>query len=98
LFHGFHDPINNRIRTISGIPCPAEIGGLQKNRIYARAGVLEYWIVNLVERQIEVYSDPTGPVSEPVYRIRKDYLPGSAVPLVLEGKPIGTIAVDAVLP
>jgi len=52
----------------------------------------------LVERQIEVYSDPTGPVSEPVYRIRKDYLPGSAVPLVLEGQPIGTIAVDAVLP
>gem|GEM_PF-1458405 len=74
------------------------LGGLQKNRIYARAGVLEYWIVNLVERQIEVYSDPTGPVSEPVYRIRKDYLPGSAVPLVLEGQPVGTIAVDAVLP
>ena len=69
-----------------------------KQRIYARAGVPEYWIVNLVERQIEVYSDPTGPVSEPVYRIRKDYLPGSSVPVVLEGNPIGMIAVDAVLP
>jgi Uma2 family endonuclease len=69
-----------------------------KQRIYARAGVQEYWIVNLVERQIEVYTDPTGPVSEPVYRIRKDYLPGSSVPVVLEGNVIGSIPVDKVLP
>jgi len=69
-----------------------------KQRIYARAGVPEYWIVNLVERQIEVYTDPTGPVSEPVYRIRKDYLPGSSVPVVLEGNTIGSMPVEMVLP
>ena len=32
----------------------------RKLRIYARAGIVEYWIVNLVDRQIEVFTQPTG--------------------------------------
>jgi Uma2 family endonuclease len=32
----------------------------RKRTAYARAGVLEYWIVNLPERQLEVYRDPSG--------------------------------------
>ena len=32
----------------------------QKQRIYAQAGVPEYWIVNVPERCIEVYTDPAG--------------------------------------
>jgi Uma2 family endonuclease len=32
----------------------------RKRRIYARAGVAEYWIVNLAEEQIEVYRTPAG--------------------------------------
>lgn len=31
-----------------------------KQRIYSQAGVPEYWIVNLVEYQIEVYTEPRG--------------------------------------
>ena len=31
-----------------------------KCRIYARAGIQEYWIVNLVDTQIEVYSSPVN--------------------------------------
>ncbi len=44
-----------------------------KQRVYARAGVPRYWIVNLPEQQIEVYSDPIGPDELPVYRERHDY-------------------------
>jgi Uma2 family endonuclease len=33
-----------------------------KQRIYARSGVPEYWIVNLVEGCIEVYTEP-GPIA-----------------------------------
>ena len=29
-----------------------------KLRIYARAGIVEYWIVNLIDRQIEVHRSP----------------------------------------
>jgi Uma2 family endonuclease len=32
----------------------------RKLRSYARAGIPEYWIVNLPERQLEVYRDPSG--------------------------------------
>jgi Uma2 family endonuclease len=32
----------------------------QKGSLYARAGVVEYWIVNLLDRRLEVYRDPTA--------------------------------------
>jgi len=31
-----------------------------KRRIYAERGVPEYWIVNLVDRCVEVYTEPQG--------------------------------------
>ena len=31
-----------------------------KGSLYARAGVMDYWIVNLVDRQLEVYRDPVA--------------------------------------
>lgn len=30
----------------------------QKGSLYARAGVADYWIVNLIDRRLEVYRDP----------------------------------------
>lgn len=38
-----------------------------KKRIYARAGIAIYWIVNLVEEQVEVYSQPLVEVEQPDY-------------------------------
>lgn len=31
-----------------------------KGRTYARAGIPEYWIVNLVDRRFEVHREPTA--------------------------------------
>jgi Uma2 family endonuclease len=69
-----------------------------KLRIYARAGVAVYWIVNLVDRRVEVYTDPTGPADEPLYRSRQDIGPDGEVPVVLDGREVGRIAVRDVLP
>jgi hypothetical protein len=69
-----------------------------KGRLYARAGIVCYWILNLVDRQIEVYTDPTGPVADPQYRSRQDYRPGDAVPLVLDGREVARLAVADLLP
>jgi Uma2 family endonuclease len=30
----------------------------QKKKLYARAGIQEYWIINLIDQQLEVYRDP----------------------------------------
>ena len=64
-----------------------------KLRIYATAGIPDYWIVNLVENQIEVYSDPQAAT----YQIRNDFAVGSAVPLVLDGVTV-LIPVSELLP
>jgi len=37
----------------------------EKGSLYARAGVPEYWIVNLVDHVLEVYRDPAADVGSP---------------------------------
>jgi Uma2 family endonuclease len=68
------------------------------SRVYGGGGVDFYWIVNLVEGQVEVYSGPSGP-SEPVgYRHCEVYRPGGQVPLVIAGIDVGHIPVVDLLP
>ena len=69
-----------------------------KKRVYARARIPSYWIVNLIDRQVEVYTDPTGPAPQPDYRTRQDYGPTDAVPLVIDGREIARILVSDLLP
>lgn len=65
-----------------------------KGRIYARAAIPVYWIVNLPERRVEVYTAPSGPAAaEPAYACRQDYVPGSAVPVELDGTLVGSLPV-----
>jgi Uma2 family endonuclease len=37
----------------------------QKASLYARAGIADYWIVNLVQQELEVYHDPFADASQP---------------------------------
>ena len=43
-----------------------------KLRSYARAGIAHYWIVNIPDRVIEMYSDPFVGDNMPAYRTRRD--------------------------
>ncbi len=65
--------------------------------IYAGGKMPEYWIVNIVERMVEVYTQPRGG-KKPTYKSRTDYAAGESVPVVLGGKPVGAIAVSDILP
>jgi Uma2 family endonuclease len=69
-----------------------------KARVYARAGVLVYWIVNLVDRQVEVYTDPDQRSTPPAYRRRDTYLPGQSIPVLLKGQTIAQIPAQELLP
>jgi Uma2 family endonuclease len=53
-----------------------------KRLAYARDGIPVYWIVNLVDRQLEVYTDP-GPNG---YASSTIYGPGQQVPVVIGGQ------------
>ena len=70
-----------------------------KLRSYARAGVPQYWIVNLTDGQVEVYDDPSSePDAPPAYRRRNVYTRGEHVPLAIAGGSPDTVAVDELLP
>jgi hypothetical protein len=69
-----------------------------KGRLFARAQIACYWIVNLLDRQVEVYTDPTGPDANPHYRQKRVYDANDAVPLLLDGQERGPIPVRLLLP
>jgi Uma2 family endonuclease len=66
----------------------------EKLLAYAKGGIPVYWIVNLVDRRVEVYSNP-GPAG---YASREDFPPGQEVPVVIGGVEVGRIAVSDILP
>ena len=69
-----------------------------KARVYAVAGVAVYWILNVVDRQVEVYTKPSGPDANPVYRVQEIFSAGDQVPLVIAGEKIADIPVRDLLP
>jgi len=92
-------------------PGPADIGVVievadstlvgdraDKGRIYARANLPCYWIVNLQDGQIEVYTSPSGPMVSPGYAQHLDYRPGDSVPFLLDGVLAANIPVQELLP
>ena len=65
---------------------------------YGGGNVPVYWPVNIRDRQIEVYTGPSGP-SEPVgYRHCEVLFPGDVVTLMLEGREVARIPVADLLP
>jgi len=68
-----------------------------KGRIYARANLPVYWIVNVVNRQVEVYTDPRPADPVPSYATRTDYKAGDSVPLVLDGQTVARLPGDDLL-
>jgi Uma2 family endonuclease len=69
-----------------------------KFRTYARAGLPVYWIVNLIERQVEVYTEPVTPADgDPHYLKKKVYCDGEAISFRVDGKDL-SLPVATVLP
>jgi Uma2 family endonuclease len=58
--------------------------------VYGGGGVPVYWIINLVDRQVEVYSNPHAGG----YQSRQVFAVGEHVPIVIDGVDVGRIAVD----
>lgn len=69
-----------------------------KKRLYAAAGIPVYWIVNLLDNQCEVYTEPSGPAEQPDYRQQQHYGPADTVPVVIEGREVGRLVVRDLLP
>jgi Uma2 family endonuclease len=68
-----------------------------KGKTYGSAGIAEYWIINLVDRCVEVYAQP-DPASETGYAHRKLCRANEAIVLHIAGQDLGTLAVAALFP
>lgn len=69
----------------------------EMGRIYSRSSIPLYWIFNLIDHQIEVYTGPRPNDAVPTYSTRTDYKAGDSVPLVLDGQTVARIPVNDLL-
>ena len=69
-----------------------------KKRVYARAGIPIYWIINLIDRQVEIYSDPITDHEPPTYRQQTIYTEKDQFPVEIDGKTVGHIQTADILP
>ena len=74
------------------------VSSLDKDRaladIYGKAGIPVYWIVDVDDGQVEVYSNP-GPNG---YQSHEILAPGHVLSVVIDGVEVGKIAVADILP
>lgn len=67
-----------------------------KGSLYARAGIVDYWIVNLIDRVVEVYRNPDADVTAPYgwryMSVERFAVPVSVAPLSVPAAPIPVAA------
>ena len=54
--------------------------------------------MNLIDETVEVYTRPTGPADPAKYEDVKVYQKGDHVPVVVDGREVGRVAVADLLP
>ncbi len=68
-----------------------------KGTTYAAAGTVEYWIVNLRQKQIEVLTEPSGATVAPQFARTTIFVAGQTIPFRLDGQTVATINVSDLL-
>ena len=101
IVRGTDADYEHRIPTAADVALLVEISDstLSQDRgkkllVYARGKIPVYWIVNLVDRQVEVYSRP----GKKGYRSHQVYASGEQVPVTIGGQDLPPIAVGSILP
>jgi Uma2 family endonuclease len=69
-----------------------------KKRLYTQAGIPVYWMVNLIARQIELYTDPVSTGRNSEYRERRDFGPSDKITVILDEVEAGILEVRELLP
>jgi Uma2 family endonuclease len=70
----------------------------RKGRIYARARIPVYWLVNLPQRCVEVYTVPRGAGGRANYSKTATYKLGDMIPVQIEGRRVAEVPVADLLP
>ena len=100
IVRGRMEDYPERFPTAADVPLVAEVAdsSLAADRgmaaTYAAEGIPAYWIVNIPDRRVEAYADPAAGS----YRSRTIHGPDDEVPVVVDGREVGRIAVRDILP
>ena len=62
-----------------------------KGEIYAEAGIPCYWIVNLLDGRVEIYTQPSPTPAGMRYSSTQNYQRGDLIPVQLDGQQLGQI-------
>jgi Uma2 family endonuclease len=77
-------PIQNEVVLVVEVSeASLQIDRTTKLEIYAKAGIPQYWIVNLIEKCVEVYTLPSTELHHPTYRRKRIVLRPECIPLEL---------------
>lgn len=105
VVRGSQRDFNKRHPTANELEFVAEIADTSisrdkgwKKSVYARAGIPVYWIIHLAESSIEVFTEPKAAAEKSDYGTHQIYSAKQKVPVVLNGKKVGTLLVADVLP
>lgn len=69
-----------------------------KKRVYARSGIPIYWIINLLDNQIEVYTIPTNDGEGADYQSQQIFTVNEKVPVILDDQELGLLSVRDLMP
>lgn len=97
--YGTHHPNVGQIALIAEVAessLPRDRG--EKLGVYAKGGVTLYWLVNLIDMVVEVYSEPTTSAGVSTFAHATIYRPGDSIPVALDGVEVGQVAVSEILP
>jgi len=90
-----HHPTAGDVALVIEVAESSLLRDRRKRRIYARAGIAQYWIVNLVDNQIELFREPDAASSEYLRREAVDLR--SAVSFSLPQGDVVTLPLDTSL-
>ena len=92
--YGRHSPTPTDIALVVEVYDASLDDDRNQSEIYGTVGIPFYWIINLVNGHVEVYSSP-GPTG---YGTLEVLAPPHVLPVVIDGVQVGEIAVADILP
>jgi Uma2 family endonuclease len=97
-YAGRHPGANDIALVVEVADATLNFDRVEKLLQYAAAGIVEYWIVNLIQRQIEVYRDPHVTSSGTEYRKREVRDASDTIALIINGQEVAQFRVADLLP
>ena len=91
-------PVHGASHSLRRLPTALLNATAQSRSGLTRAAIPTYWVINLVDRQVEVFTEPTGPGPGPDFQRSEIRRESDSISVRVDDREIGPIAVRDLLP